>query len=260
MKLTDIDLTDKTEIQAAIALLQAIAGDAVPLSAPAGEIAQDAAAVFGATPLPGAPSAAAAAPLPTAPAGLPGISTPLPGLPAPAAHIAAAALVPGGAAAAALIPPASGVELDSTGLPWDERIHASTKTKTQKGVWTARRGVNDEAFIKSVEAELRATVQSAAPLAQTLPGIAAAAANTPSEAMALPGASALPAAASADPQTFEQLMPRVTQASIAGLIPPTALQQVCGLLGLQSVVALQTSPEYVPHVWAQLKANYPALQ
>lgn len=55
-------------------------------------------------------------------------------------------------------------------------------------------------------------------------------------------------------------MPRVTQATISGILPPTALQQVCGTLGLPSVVALQTNPAFVPHAWAQLKAAYPALQ
>lgn len=45
-------------------------------------------------------------------------------------------------------------ELDADGLPWDARIHASTKTKTQKGVWTKRKGVQDT-VVDAVTAELR---------------------------------------------------------------------------------------------------------
>jgi hypothetical protein len=34
-------------------------------------------------------------------------------------------------------------ELDAEGLPWDERLNASTKTKTDKGLWTKKKGVDD---------------------------------------------------------------------------------------------------------------------
>lgn len=45
-------------------------------------------------------------------------------------------------------------ELDNEGMPWDERIHAGTKTKTAKGIWTKRKGV-DDATRDAVVAELR---------------------------------------------------------------------------------------------------------
>lgn len=45
-------------------------------------------------------------------------------------------------------------ELDADGIPWDERIHASTKTKTQQGVWTKKRKV-DEVLYGQVHAELQ---------------------------------------------------------------------------------------------------------
>lgn len=50
---------------------------------------------------------------------------------------------------------AADVELDSKGVPWDERIHASTKTQNADGSWKKRRGVND-LTVKEVEAELLA--------------------------------------------------------------------------------------------------------
>ena len=46
------------------------------------------------------------------------------------------------------------VELDTAGLPWDVRIHASTKTKVKDGTWKSKRGL-DETTKQSVIAELR---------------------------------------------------------------------------------------------------------
>lgn len=43
---------------------------------------------------------------------------------------------------------------DSTGLPWDARIHSTPATKNKDGTWRARRG-NDPAMVAQVEAELR---------------------------------------------------------------------------------------------------------
>lgn len=51
-------------------------------------------------------------------------------------------------------PNTAGVELDSAGLPWDARIHASTKTKKADGTWTQRRGV-DKQDVAAIEAQLR---------------------------------------------------------------------------------------------------------
>lgn len=341
MKLTDIDLNDKTEVAAAHALLAAVLGEAIPqmtVTNRVGEISQtatgrvqqlaqagvieqnpaavfaqpgtlpagaqpmqDAAAVFGATPLPiitGLPATSAQGPASGSPNN--GDTSAAPGAVAmhisPDVHAQTYAQV-----AAAAQGPAAGVELDSKGLPWDARIHASTKSKKKDGSWTALRGLNDEAKTKQIEAELRTRVaasqgaqlgaivqaQSATPLPsntaapQTTPpaqlpvtsGPASSAGNALPGATLQPGsipatplpgasgaASSMSAAPSDAPTTFEQLMPRVTQAVIAGTLPPTALQQVCGTLGLPSVVALQTNPAYVPHAWAQLKAAYPALQ
>jgi len=46
-------------------------------------------------------------------------------------------------------------EVDSTGLPWDARIHSGKKTKTASGAWRAVKGV-DANLVTAVEAELRA--------------------------------------------------------------------------------------------------------
>jgi hypothetical protein len=45
-------------------------------------------------------------------------------------------------------------QLDVNGLPWDERIHASTKTFTAKGEWKRKRGISELLF-ETVADELR---------------------------------------------------------------------------------------------------------
>lgn len=59
----------------------------------------------------------------------------------------------------AVVPPPLTPELvlDSTGLPWDSRIHASTKTQTKQDAWKKRKGVDAET-VAQVEAELRAVL------------------------------------------------------------------------------------------------------
>lgn len=53
------------------------------------------------------------------------------------------------------------VDLDGEGLPWDARIHASSKAKLAKAPngWKKKRGV-DAAIVAQVEAELRAAMQA----------------------------------------------------------------------------------------------------
>ena len=41
---------------------------------------------------------------------------------------------------------ANDVELDSKGISWDERIHATTKLQTGKGIWKKRRGIDDDLY------------------------------------------------------------------------------------------------------------------
>jgi hypothetical protein len=40
----------------------------------------------------------------------------------------------------------TGVELDTSGIPWDKRIHAASGDKNTKGMWRRRRNVDDDYF------------------------------------------------------------------------------------------------------------------
>ena len=79
---------------------------------------------------------------------------------------------------------------DSTGLPWDARIHSTPAAQTTKGVWRAKRGA-DPQLVLQVEAELRAANPAtvAAP-AVAAPAVAAPAVAAP--AVAAPVAPAMP--------------------------------------------------------------------
>lgn len=52
------------------------------------------------------------------------------------------------------------IALDKSGLPWDERIHAGTKTMTEKGMWKKKKGVQEPEILR-VETELRANMATA---------------------------------------------------------------------------------------------------
>lgn len=57
-------------------------------------------------------------------------------------------------------------QLDSAGLPWDERIHSSKRTVNDDGRWKKRRGVSEQEMAR-VEAELRQKFPAQAPTIQT---------------------------------------------------------------------------------------------
>lgn len=268
MKL-EIDLSDRDEIAAAVPLLQLIL-DNTPSScsgqcAHTPEATPDPAIIFGGDPAPLAPSApalstAGAAPSMTAPEAPPAISTPVPApVPsAPTAPEAAAPLVPVAPATHAF-----GVELDRHGLPWDERIHASTKAKLQDGSWRRKKGIGDT-YVLQVEAQLRALLNPPSTLQLRPFDATAEVPPTPIIPTAPPAAPSVPAAPvappeSASPTTFDQLMPRLTAAITSGVMPPAALQAACNALGVASIVALQANQSYVPLIWAALREQFPAL-
>jgi hypothetical protein len=62
-------------------------------------------------------------------------------------------------------------ERDTAGLPWDERIHSSTKSKNADGTWRIKRGTSPQ-VVGKVTKELQATVAAvpaAAPAALPAP-------------------------------------------------------------------------------------------
>jgi len=197
----------------------------------------DPAAVFGGTPV--------ADPLPSSTT-----------VPLPPVSIAPTTPIPGPVSSVAA------VELDVKGLPWDSRIHSSSKNKLANGCWKVARGKAPE-YVAQVEAELKG-VAAVTKLGVPLPPVPVAPDVTPYD-VALPTAAdaaymaSIPPAPPGNPVSFETLMTRISPQISAGVLPPQAVMEACKANGLQSVVGLQSSPQLVPLVWATLKATYPAL-
>lgn len=59
--------------------------------------------------------------------------------------------------------------LDKDGLPWDDRIHSSSKAKNADGSWRLKRGV-DTTLVTAVERELKALMGLPGPVNPTLAG------------------------------------------------------------------------------------------
>jgi hypothetical protein len=148
----------------------------------------------------------------------------------------------------------TGVERDSDGIPWDERIHASTKSTNKDGTWTRRRNTPDATF-DAVMAELRGantarTMEAAAPLTPPEPSAADAFAPTPppvptppaATAPTPPPAPATPPAAGGAPN-FVQLMQKITAAQQAGKLDKAKLDEALGQCELEGVAKLVTADD-----------------
>jgi hypothetical protein len=175
-------------------------------------------------------------------------------------------------------PPPAGVEVDVAGLPWDARIHASSKTKNADGSWRAKRGVDDAivatltAELKSVMAAPPAPIDPAAafgappaplspPLAVTSLGPGAAIAAPPSivvvpdAPLAPPAgvATASPAAvASPAVSEFAELVKLVTSRQTAGTLTTDIVMTISQQLGLTSLTDFANRPDLIPAFKAML--------
>lgn len=186
----------------------------------------DAAAIFGAV-APFVPATVDAAALPTAPVVQPASSLPMP--PAPQAPVVMPAAT---TSAAAPTPPA--VTVDKDGLPWDARIHSSSKAINADGRWRAKKGLDDGAMVAAVQAELRSLMAIPVP-----PVVAAPAINTVA------------------PTTLFEFMPLVSAAMTAGKMTVDQVNAELVALGVASgVTALISRPDLIPSLWATLQAKY----
>ncbi len=128
---------------------------------------------------------------------------------------------------------AAGIELDADGLPWDERIHANTKTKDVKGRWKYLRGVDKVTLVPQVEAELKAMMREPA-TEETPPPPAA------------PETTAAPASQTVT--TFAQLITAIQTQHIS----EENYQAAINKHGIQSLALLGARPDLIPVVAADL--------
>lgn len=144
---------------------------------------------------------------------------------------------------------------DTRGLPWDHRIHASSKDQTTKGEWRRRRGVEDHhvaaveqeliARIKASSVELPPPVSLAQPVAAGLaihPSSTTAQLAHPTAAPVLPfPASVAPPAPpqmpnAHTPQTFKQhIVPIFAKLAKDGRIDQPYVQNLKNHFGVQEI-------------------------
>lgn len=251
---------------------------------PAAPAVVDTAALFGGQP------AASDVPLPPAPAAsLPSAAI------APTAVLSPAAAIPGGAAeyvapaAPAAPAPVPGAAVDSSGLPWDARIHAGNKATKQDGTWKVKKGINDPSFIPRIEAELRAAMAApAAPAAAVPPAApapavpvapvvvpavvavpvtsavplppAATATVAPPPSTPAPAASAAPTASPSSPLNFGTFMAKIAPFMANGKLTTEKQNEILAQFGLTTGFGgLMARPDLLPGVDATFAAVLPTL-
>lgn len=215
-------------------------------------------------PAPDALSTAAAVAPPTAPAApMPTLtnSAPAPVPPAPMPASVAPPVAPPIPAPA----PSAGVMVDAQGLPWDARIHSSSKECVADGSWRKRRNTAPE-LVTAVEAELRATMSAPAVTSPSLGSVLAAvlpaelsaalvpppAPPKPPTPTATPSPETTPNTAVSDAagvvQAFQGLMQRVVTAQTERRIEQAQVAELLGGFGLLSLPSLLSRPDLVPAV------------
>jgi hypothetical protein len=216
----------------------------VPLPVAVGADLAAATAAFGATP---------ASSVPVPPPAAPASASPVPTAP-PAAFAPSA----GGS-----VNPA-GVELDKRGIPWSSQIHSTPPTKTAEGVWRKRRGLNDDTLVARVEAELLAAQRVQAPAATVpVPPVSVAVPLPPSVAPAAPtptpsappsvALAGVPTATTTGPGSLAELLAAAAPFMQAGKLDMPRVLEACKVAGLDGLAGLQTRPDLVPSVWAEVQ-------
>ena len=202
--------------------------------------------------------------------------------PPPPANTAPTTTTPGVASSAA------GVDLDTKGMPWDNRIHAESKGKIADGTWRKKRNL-DPALVATVEAELRQVMGAApAPLAQgvapapTPVSVAASTTVPPAPTGAVPqpvapppapapvagAAPSMPAAPSAAPgevpadarAQFVALVGRASAAIQGQKVTQAEVNQCCADAGVPALPLLANRLDLVAQVAAHIDALIAARQ
>lgn len=146
-----------------------------------------------------------------------------------------------------VIPPTIEMEtpkIDKSGLPWDERIHASTKGFTGDGLWRRKRGVSDSEY-DGVIAQLRQLMNLPAPAAIAEPSAAVVA------AMRIP-AETVPSVPSVDNRkAYIDLVGKCGASIAAGKLTKEDVNNACATAtnGVATTLPmLGNRPEFVPSV------------
>jgi len=142
--------------------------------------------------------------------------------------------LPEGAATSPIVEetPSSGIELDSEGLPWDSRIHSSSRGKIANGTWKLMRGV-DPALVEQVKGELRGAPAPKSHYLIDQPGVA------------IPP---IPAAPSTIRHNFVEFIEDITQRLVSKKLIQADILKACTDAGVASPNLLATRQDLIPQV------------
>jgi len=143
--------------------------------------------------------------------------------------------------------------LDKEGIPWDGRIHMSTKNRTVENVWKRKRNVPDEEYARVV-AELRVSQMApAAPVVVPPPPPAPVALAAPVEAVVPPPPPPAPVApAATNAATFPEFMAHVTAGVTSQRFTREDITEACVKCGVANLPGLINRPDLIPAVSREL--------
>jgi hypothetical protein len=192
------------------------------------------------------PAAAFGAPIPTGPISEAGPSLVIPADPIPAGNAVQTSVPP-----ATSTPSVStaGVTLDKEGLPWDARIHASSRTQNADGTWRLKRGLQKD-HLDKVTAELRQVmaIPSPAPGPQLVPPPPAAIAHAPQSAVPAPPPPVADEVSMR--QKYIDLFGRISAAMSAGKLTQAQLDTCLQSISVPSLPLLGARLDLVPQACA----------
>jgi hypothetical protein len=126
-------------------------------------------------------------------------------------------------------------ELDVHGLPWDNRIHARTKTKTADGAWKLMRGVEQD-LVKQIESQLRGALN-----APSAPPITPVVQSTP---VHIP----TPPAEVDTSSAWFTAMAKITAVVKDGQMTHGQVMAIVKSMGLESVPLIAQRPDLIPAI------------
>lgn len=148
------------------------------------------------------------------------------------------------------------VPVDKEGLPWDHRIHASTKTFIADGTWKLKRGV-DAAEVVMVKEQLKALMCVPTFVAVVNPD------RVPfAPVISAPPAPPPPPAPTSHylinqvppTVTLTDLIARMSAAIVAGKMTQATVSEMCAKHGVSEFMLLSSRPDLLPLIDADMKA------
>ena len=150
---------------------------------------------------------------------------------------------------------ATASNLDKAGLPWDERIHSSSKALTADGLWRKKRGV-DDALVAQVESQLKQLMALPTPaVISDSPVSVAPVIAAPSVIASVPPPPPTPIAEVTDGrQAFINLVSRVSAAIPAKKITMDEVLKACNDAGVPTLPLLANRADLIPQVAMTIEA------